>query len=383
MSRWDGQILPGQTIGVFGGGQLGRMLTHAAQRMGYRVVIFTPEVDSPAGQVAQEVIVANYDDRDALRNFAQAVDVVTLEFENIDLHAVREVEPLCRVHPSPEILRIAQHRFHEKSFLKQHGFPVTPFCEVHRSTDWEAVEKEFGWPVIIKTSTLGYDGKGQSKVSDSATATQAERELGEGPKIAEKTIEFQCEVSVLVARNQAQQVAVYPMFRNEHSHHILDVTSCPVEGPLAKVAVQAEEIARGVAEKLELIGLLCIEFFVTNDGSLLINEMAPRPHNSGHLTIEANATSQFEQQVRAICNLPLGETTVLQSAAMANLLGDIWKRGEPEWSVALAEPRSYLHLYGKSEARPGRKMGHLTCLAPNVRDAIDRVRRIRRSLRGD
>ncbi len=299
---------------VFGGGQLGRMFAHAAQRLGYRVVVFTPEVDSPAGQVAQDVIVAEYGDRDALRKFAEMADVVTLEFENIDLDAVHCVERWCPVHPSPEVLRIAQHRFLEKSFLKQHGFPVTPFCEVEEACDWNSIGSQLGWPLILKTSTLGYDGKGQAKVANVEEAKSATRQLGVGPKIAEMKIDFRCEVSVLVARNHAGEVAVYPMFLNEHSNHILDVTSCPVDCSLTEVAARAEEIARGVARKLELIGLLCIEFFVTADGDLMINEMAPRPHNSGHLTMEASCTSQFEQQVRAVCNLPLGDTRLIQPA---------------------------------------------------------------------
>jgi 5-(carboxyamino)imidazole ribonucleotide synthase len=374
-------ILPGSRLGVFGGGQLGRMFAHAAQRLGYHVVVFTPESDSPAGQVAQETIQADFEDPKGVRRFAESVDVITLEFENIALDAVARASEIVPVRPGLRVLETAQHRIREKTCLHQAGFPVTPFHALNSPKDVEAAAKKLGFPMVFKTALWGYDGKGQRKVSSLEEGLAALELLGPSSVIAEQRIDLAAEVSIIVARSPRGEVAVYPMFLNEHANHILDVTMCPAIQPWLSVAKQAEEIGRGVVESLDCIGLLTIEFFVAKDGSLMINELAPRPHNSGHLSIEACRTSQFEQQVRAICNLPLGDTSLIQPAAMANLLGDVWGQGHPAFETALAHSNSYLHLYGKQDSRLGRKMGHLTCLGETSSAAAQQARKIRDAMR--
>lgn len=374
-------ILPGSRLGVFGGGQLGRMFAHAAQKMGYHVVVFTPEVDSPAGQVAQETIQADYEDPKAVRTFAESVDVITLEFENIALEAVARAAEVTPVRPNYHVLSVAQHRIREKTTLEQAGFPVTPFHELNQPSDIDEAAKRLGYPMVMKTSRWGYDGKGQRKVSDKAEALAALELLGPTSVIAEKKIDFLAEVSIIAARSPSGEIAIYPMFANEHANHILDVTLCPAPEFLQSVAKQAEEIGRGVVESLGVEGLLTIEFFVTSENRLIINEIAPRPHNSGHITMDACLTSQFEQQVRAVCNLPLGDTSLIQPGAMVNLLGDVWSQGFPAFEKAFAASKSYLHLYGKHEARPGRKMGHLNCLDDNSQAAADKARKLRDAMR--
>ena len=374
-------IPPGSTLGVFGGGQLGRMFAQAAQRLGYRVVVFSNEPDSPATQVANETVIGDYLDPIAVRAFAEKVEVITLEFENIALEAVARAEEVTLVRPGYNVLAIAQHRIKEKRTLQQWGFPVTPFYEVRSMNDASKAGDVLGWPMVLKTTHWGYDGKGQAKVSNLAEAKNAIELLGPDPLIAEKWIRYQVEVSVIVARTATGEKAVYPMFTNSHSNHILDVTTCPASPELAQVGREAESIAMGVAESIGLEGILCVEFFVTAEGGLMINEIAPRPHNSGHLTMEACRTSQFEQQVRAICNLPLGDTSLIQPAAMANLLGDVWGDDAPYFERAMKEPATYLHLYGKQSARPGRKMGHITKLADTAGLAADQVIKIRDAIR--
>jgi 5-(carboxyamino)imidazole ribonucleotide synthase len=374
-------IGPGSSLGVFGGGQLGRMFTHAAQRLGYRVVIFTDEKDSPASQVANKTIRGDYLDPTAVRHFAEQVDVITLEFENIALEAVARAAEVTLVRPSVGLLAVAQHRIKEKRTLKDFGFPVTPFREIRSIQEVSPAASDLGWPLVLKTTNWGYDGKGQRRVSNQIEANNAIELLGPEPLIAEQWIPYQAEVSVIVARTAKGATAVYPMFTNSHSNHILDITTCPAEPELQSVASEAESIAVGVAESLQLEGILCVEFFVGNDGELMINEIAPRPHNSGHLTIEACRTSQFEQQVRAICNLPLGDTSLIQPAAMANLLGDVWGSEAPHFEKALGEPLTYLHLYGKENARQGRKMGHITKLSSSAKLAATEVMSIREAIR--
>ena len=374
-------IAPGSTLGVFGGGQLGRMFTHAAQKLGYRVVVFTDEPDSPAGQVAQETILGNYLDPTAVRLFAERVDVITLEFENIALEAVARAAEITLVRPGVHVLAVAQHRLNEKRTLKEAGFLVTPFYEIQTTNDIEPAAAELGWPMVLKTVNWGYDGKGQRKVANAAEANAAIELLGPEPLIAEKWISYIAEVSVIVARTASGTAAVYPMFTNSHANHILDITTCPAEDSLMAVAPKAESIALSVADTLGLEGILCVEFFVAAGGEIMINEIAPRTHNSGHLTIEACRTSQFEQQVRAICNLPLGDTALIQPAAMANLLGDVWGDGSPHFERALQCPATYLHLYGKSSARQGRKMGHLTKLSSSASVAALEVLAMREAIR--
>jgi 5-(carboxyamino)imidazole ribonucleotide synthase len=375
-------ILPGASIGVFGGGQLGRMIVHAAQRLGYRVVIFTEEIDSPASQAANETVIGDYLDPNAVRSFAEKVDVITLEFENIHLEAVQRAAEVTLVRPGVEVLAVAQHRTREKSTLRDLGFPVTPFREVQSYQDIPSVAEQLGWPLVIKTNNWGYDGKGQRKVHSLIEANDAMELLGPEPLIAEQWVPFHSEVSVLVARSPSGKLATYPMFTNSHANHILDVTTCPSSDEMAGVALRTQEIARGIAEALQVEGLLCVEFFVGQDGEVMVNELAPRPHNSGHLTIEACSTSQFEQQVRAVCNLPLGETHLLRPAAMVNLLGDVWGTSQPHFEHVLAEPNAHLHLYGKSDARAGRKMGHITVLSDSATHAAERAIQVRELIRG-
>lgn len=376
MSRQSEMILPGATLGILGGGQLGRMFTAAAQRMGYKVIVYAPEQESPAGDIANLHIRAPYDDAGCLLGFASSVDVITLEFENIPVSTLQVLGQRVPVRPGPRVLEVSQQRIIEKSTLQQAGFSVTPFAAIEKDDDLQKAVEALGLPLVIKTVQFGYDGKGQKTVRSTEELKAVRQTLGNGLLIAEKMIDFQAEVSILVARNPRGETTVYPLVENVHSHHILDVSRCPVSSNLHQVQQQAKEIACGVADHLGLEGLLCIEFFVA-DGKLMINEIAPRPHNSGHWTIEGCVTSQFEQQVRAVCNLPLGCTDLVAPCAMVNLLGDLWDNGIPKWELPLMQSRTYLHLYGKSEAKPGRKMGHITALDNSAEAAVERLRNIR------
>ncbi|MFN6402132.1 MAG: 5-(carboxyamino)imidazole ribonucleotide synthase [Planctomycetota bacterium] len=372
-------VEPGGTIGVFGGGQLGRMFCHAAQRLGYQVVVYTDEANSPATQVAAHSVVGDYEDVDAVGAFAERIDVATLEFENIPLVAVETAQKSVPVRPGLQVLAVAQNRLVEKSTLKDFGFPVTPFQEVRSYGDVLHAADVLGWPMVIKTATGGYDGKGQRKVSSATQANDALDVLGPEPLIAEKWISYVAEVSVLAARSPSGQIQVYPMFTNSHCNHILDITTVPACDSLRGVEPRAIEVARGIAEAMRLEGIICVEMFVDQKGEVMVNELAPRPHNSGHLTIEAFGVSQFEQQVRSVCNLPLGEVFQVRPAAMVNLMGDLWTDGHaPDWSRVFCHPNAHLHLYGKTQPRPGRKMGHLTVLADSAEQAAQLASRLRR-----
>jgi 5-(carboxyamino)imidazole ribonucleotide synthase len=373
-------ILPGATIGVFGSGQLGRMMALAARQMGYRIHTFSPDQDSPTGQVADREFCAPYDDLDAVRAFVRGVHVVTFEFENVAA-AVAEVaqDEGIPVRPGGRVLHITQNRLREKQFLAAAGLPVTPFAAIHSLADLQAALSAIGYPAVLKTAAFGYDGKGQVKLSTAAEAEAAWRQIGGQTAILEAFVPFTHEVSVVAARGVDGSFAHYGVIENQHRNHILDLSLAPARIALT-LAQQAVEIARSVLEKLDVIGVLCVEFFVTGDERVLINELAPRPHNSGHLTIEASPTSQFEQQVRAVCGLPLGETHPIRPAAMANLLGDRWAGGEPKWAAALAVPGVKLHLYGKAQPRPGRKMGHLTALGNTLEEAQQAVQAAREAL---
>jgi 5-(carboxyamino)imidazole ribonucleotide synthase len=369
-------ILPGSTIGVLGSGQLGRMFAIAARRMGYRVHTFSPDQDTPTGQIADEEIIASYDDLDAVRSFARNVSVVTFEFENVSSAAVEAASEFAPVRPGGHVLHTAQHRLREKTFLANHGFPVAPFKCINSLEDLLAALEEIGCPAVLKTAGFGYDGKGQSKITSPAQAQEALNALGHSEAVLEAFINFEREVSVVAARGMDGSFMHYGVVANEHANHILDVTIAPA--PVApSVVKEAIEIARGVLETLDVIGVMCVEFFLTREGKLLINETAPRPHNSGHFTFDACLTSQFEQQLRAVCGLPLGSTEILRPAAMANLLGDLWQAGEPNWAAACAFPNVKVHLYGKLEPRKGRKMGHLTALAATIEEAEQFVRQAR------
>lgn len=372
-------ILPGATLGVLGSGQLGRMFAIAARRMGYRVHTLSPESDSPTGQVADVEVTADYRDQDAVSEFARQVSVVTFEFENVPSETAEVVSRFAPVRPAGEVLHITQHRLREKGYLSERGFPVTPFRAIRSAEELEVAVSELGCPAVLKTAGWGYDGKGQIKIHSASEVASAWQQLGSSEAILEGFVDFQLEVSVVAARGLDGAFAHFGVLENAHSNHILDVTVSPAR-ICPKIAAEAEAIARGVLEALDVVGVLCVEMFLTHDGRLLINELAPRPHNSGHLTFDANFTSQFEQQVRAICGLPLGSTELLRPAAMANLLGDVWANGEPNWAEALKLPEVKLHLYGKASARPGRKMGHLTALADSADQAEQIVREARRRL---
>jgi 5-(carboxyamino)imidazole ribonucleotide synthase len=361
-------ILPGSAIGVLGGGQLGRMFAIAARRMGYRIHILSPESQTPAGQIADLEIVAPYDDLDRIRAFARGVDVITFEFENVSAAAAAAAAEHAPVRPSGRALEVAQHRAREKTFLASHGIAVTPFAAVTSERELTEALDQLGYPAVLKTAALGYDGKGQVLIAGPEGAADAWSMLGQREAVVEAFIELEREVSVIGARGVDGRVSHFAPIENTHRHHILDLSISPARLDVA-VAAEAVSVTEAVLEALDYVGLLCIEFFVSRDGRLLVNELAPRPHNSGHLTFDACRTSQFEQQLRAICGLPLGSPALLQPAAMANLLGDLWSDGEPAWERALAHPDVKLHLYGKTAARPGRKMGHLTALAASVDEA--------------
>ena len=372
-------ISPGATLGVLGGGQLGRMFAIAARRLGYRIHVFCPEADSPAAPVADRTFVAPYDDLEQVRAFARSVDVVTFEFENVPSATSDACAEWVPVRPDGNVLHITQQRLREKGFLRDHGFPVTPFRAIHSQEDLETAACDLGLPGVLKTASFGYDGKGQRTIRSTAELPEAFAGLGGAEGIYEAFVDFAQEVSVVGARTLDGEFAAFPVFENVHRHHILDVTLSPARIPPA-LETAARELSRGILEALDVIGLLTVELFVTRDGRLIVNELAPRTHNSGHLTLDACITCQFEQQVRAVCGLPLGSTELKNPAAMANLLGDVWTHGEPRWAQALSNPRLKLHLYGKASARPGRKMGHITATADTPEAAIQAVRDARSSL---
>jgi 5-(carboxyamino)imidazole ribonucleotide synthase len=348
-------ILPGATVGVLGSGQLGRMFAIAARRMGYRVHTLSPDEDTPTGQVADLEIKAAYDDLDAVSEFARNVSVVTFEFENVPAPTAEAAGRCAPVRPSGSVLHTTQQRIREKSFLTKAGLPTTPYREVRSLDGLQRALADLGCPAVLKTAAFGYDGKGQFRIESDAPDRVAEAwaAIGKQQAVLEAFIDFDCEISVVAARGEDGQFGV---------------------------AQEAVELSRCVLEELDVVGVLCVEFFVAHDGSLLINELAPRPHNSGHLTVDACITSQFEQQLRAVCGLPLGSTEMHRPAAMANLLGDLWANGEPDWRAACAFPGVKLHLYGKLEPRPGRKMGHLTALNSDPEEAYRTVLAARDSL---
>ena len=421
-------IPSGGTLGVIGGGQLGALFAMAAKRMGYRVEAFSDVADCPAAHHCDRVHVGSFDDPDALTAMADGLDVVTFEFENVSAEPLRPLAGVVPVRPAPEVLFTTQNRGREKAFLVREGFPCAPHRLVRSREELHAAAAALGLPAVLKTAAFGYDGKGQRKLDATAGPHEIDaawNDLASGFKecvlengvepcvlengfkecvlengvepcvlengvepcvlesgfkecvlILERWIDFECEISVVAARGSDGATAVFAPTRNHHRHHILDISSTPAGLP-ESVIKKACDMAAAILAKLAVVGVACVEFFVTRDGRVLVNEIAPRPHNSGHLTIHACETSQFEQQVRAVCGLPLGSTRQLAPAAMANLLGDCWVNGEPDWAAALAVPGVSLVLYGKREPRPGRKMGHLTALAESVEEAIANVTRAR------
>ena len=356
-----GKVLPpGSTIGIIGGGQLGRMTAQAAARLGYRCHIFATQTDSPAEQVCGRATIGDYDDDAALDGFAAAVDVATFEFENIPAEAVRRVAAAKPVLPRPEILEITQDRLREKDFLRSIDVATAVYREISDVAALSRAMRDFGYPAVLKSVRMGYDGKGQVSIGPETRSEEAWQRMGGAIGILESFVDFSCEISVIVARGRNGAWATYPPVENQHVKHILDTTIAPAR-IAAETAMRAEAIARHIAEKLDLVGVLAVEMFVLPSGDVLVNELAPRPHNSGHWTIDACVTSQFEQLVRALCGLPLGSVANYCDAVMKNLLG----RDVERWREVLADPLAKLHLYGKHEVQPGRKMGHVTRLIPH------------------
>ena len=366
-------ILPGSTIGCLGGGQLGRMFALAARKMGYRVHTVDPTPDSPTGQISDQEYNTAFDDIPTLLEFAQGVDVVTYEFENIPIEALDALAAKVPLRPGRDVLYTTQNRRREKEFLRRSGFPVGPFRVVEGEQDLRAAVTWIGFPCVLKTADFGYDGKGQQKITHESDLAEVWKRHGPRAGVLEAWINFAAELSVVVARSATpergeHQIQTFPPTVNEHENHILATSVAPA--PLAdSILLRAQSIASDIASRLDVIGLLAVEFFLTRRGDLLVNELAPRPHNSGHYSFDACVTSQFEQQLRAVCGLPLGQTRLLSPVVMRNLLGDIWEGGVPDWSRLLELPGLRLHLYGKSEPRPGRKMGHYSVLSPTLEQA--------------
>jgi len=373
-------ISAGATLGVMGGGQLGAMFAMAAKRLGYQVEAISDVAECPVALHADRVHVVPYADATALERIAAGLAAVTFEFENVPVEAARAMAAVVPCRPAPEVLFTTQDRAREKAFLVRHGFACAPHRTVRSREQLHAAVAALGLPAVLKTAAFGYDGKGQRKLESPPDVDAAWDALGPAECVLEGWIDYDCEISVVAARGQGGEVAVFEPSLNVHSRHILDISSAP-SGLPQPVLDAARTVTARILETLGVVGVACVEFFVTRDGRVLVNEIAPRAHNSGHLTIEACETSQFEQQVRAVCGLPLGDTTLLRPAAMANLLGDVWVNGEPNWAAALALPGVNLHLYGKQSPRPGRKMGHLTALAADTETAITRVRLARHALR--
>lgn len=366
-------VLPGSRLGILGSGQLGRMTAIAARRLGYRVEIYSPDAHTPAGQVSDKEWVGEYDDEDQLAAFARGVDVVTLEFENISLRAIEVIERHVPVRPGALVLGTAQNRLLEKSTANRLGLATTEFRRASSLPELAQATRELGGDVIAKTVAWGYDGKGQRRIRSAGDVVETWNQLGGQELIVEQVVDFVQEFSVIGVRGVAGEIRVYSPFLNVHRNHILDTTVSPSDAIPPRQQAEAEEMMRVLLAGLEVCGVLCVEFFLTQDGRVLINEMAPRPHNSGHLTIDAHRTCQFEQLVRAACGLPLGSVEQIEPAAMANLLGDIWEDSKPDWSRLLEFPHVKLHMYGKAQARPGRKMGHVTALAQCSATALQDV----------
>lgn len=380
MKTSNNVILPGSTIGMVGGGQLGRMFAHAASSMGYRVIVFCGSNNEPAAQVAHGCVVGQLNDLAAVEAFAGQCDVITLEFENIPAETIAACQQYAPTHPSASVLATAQDRLVEKNTLRNAGLPVAPFSEVTDFDSLSGASEAVGWPLILKTARSGYDGKGQHRLESLEDANAVD--WGSQQQwVAEKFVRFDREVSVVVARTVDGRTSTFPVFENDHANHILDITMLPaaVDGTVEQ---RAKEIAIAAAQSLGVVGLLCVEMFVKGD-EVMINEVAPRPHNSGHVTIEACHTSQFQQHVRAVCGLPLGSTDlVCGAAAMANLLGDLWpdEKTSPPWDRALSVSGINLHLYGKQHAKSGRKMGHVSCVGSDRDQVVAAVKEARNRL---
>ena len=372
-------ILPGKTLGMLGGGQLGRMFVMAAHAMGYHVIVLDPDPDSPAGRIADEHIHASYSDHWALEQLSKNCDAITTEFENIPADTLKKLEQSIPVRPSSTAVEIAQNRIAEKTFLADNGFETARFFPIYEKDDLDFALTQIGNTAILKVASFGYDGKGQAIVNNLEEAIAAFESMGSVPCVLEEKVNLQTEVSVVLARGSDGIITCYPVGENHHVNGILEYTAVP--SSLSKrVTEQAINESSQFAEKLDYCGVLAVEFFYTSEDRLLINEVAPRPHNSGHYTIDACKTSQFEQQVRMLCGLPAGSVDLLSPVVMFNILGDVWVNGEPDWAQLLSNPNVKLHLYGKREAREGRKMGHFTCLGSSTSELLQETRRLANAL---
>ena len=372
-------IMPGSMLGLLGGGQLGRMFTMAAQSMGYQVTVLDPAVHSPAGCIADRFICADYDDEIALLEMGVSCEGVTTEFENVPADSLNYLANHAVVCPGANSIAVAQDRITEKHFLATHGFSIAEFVVIENSPVDSSTIHSGLFPGILKISRFGYDGKGQIQVNNIDELNKALTQLNGSSFVLEQLLPLKNEISIIVARGFDGITSVFPAVENLHTQGILDVSILPAR--LSETIIQqANETAVQVAEKLNYQGVLCIEFFVLTNGELLINEIAPRPHNSGHATLDACVTSQFEQQVRILCGLPLGDTHQHSAAVMVNLLGDLWQPSSPDWNKILQHPSAKLHLYGKNEARPGRKMGHFTVLGSSTEAALQQALSIKQSL---
>lgn len=375
-----GHILPNAMLGILGGGQLGRMFTMSARAMGYRVTVLDPDRESPAGSLADVHLCAAYDDAQALQVLAETCIAVTTEFENVPADTMRYLERHVRVSPSAESVAIAQDRIREKRYINQAGLQTAPFLVVEREADLDR-DLSGHVPGILKIARLGYDGKGQIRVKTAEEAKSAFAQMGQQPCVLERMLDLQTEISVIVTRTGPGEAVCFPVAENQHESGILDVSIVPARVP-DTIAERARGMALKLAEALDYVGVLAVEFFVLQNGELLINEIAPRPHNSGHYTLDATLVSQFDQQVRAMCGLPPGDTRLLSPVVMVNLLGDIWRDDEPAWDRLLSQPNVHLHLYGKKSARIGRKMGHFNVLAEDVDGALQQALKLKEGLQG-
>ncbi|MEJ2509041.1 MAG: 5-(carboxyamino)imidazole ribonucleotide synthase [Gammaproteobacteria bacterium] len=374
-------ILPEATLGVLGGGQLGRMFTMAARSMGYRVIVLDPDPLSPAAAVANEHLCKDYDDPQALAYLGEQCAAVTTEFENVPVDSLRALEGHCPVRPSAAAVGYAQDRIREKTFIRDCGLATAPFHAVRDEAELDAAVRQVRFPAIMKTAALGYDGKGQRVIEEPGQACDAFEELGGVPCVLEERVDLQLELSVLLARSAEGEIAVYPVAENVHVNGILDTSIVPARIEPA-VAERAESMARTLAERLDYCGVLAVELFLTHRGELLVNELAPRPHNSGHYTLDACLTDQFEQQVRMLCGLTPGSTRLLSPVVMVNLLGELWFPRPPRWDELLQCPDAKLHLYGKQTARPGRKMGHVNVVMVDAEAAVRAAHGLRDALAG-
>lgn len=370
---------PGATIGILGGGQLGKMLAQEAKRYGFKVITLDPTPGSPAGQVADKEIIASFDDQEAALELGSLCDVVTYEFENIDINIVQALEEKHRIFPGSKLLEITQHRGTEKQFLRDLGIPVADFALIQSAAEMQAALQKIGTPAVLKTCRFGYDGKGQAFIHERSAAEPAFKQLEGVELIWEECVDIEREISVICSRGQDSNMVFFPVSENLHKDSILDVSIIPARVS-DEVAAQAKAITKEVAEALDVVGTFTIEFFLLTDGKLVVNEMAPRPHNSGHFSIEACVTSQFENQLRAICGLPLGSTDLIKPAAMANILGEIDDTQIKGLSSITQQPDVHFHWYGKEAAKAKRKMGHITALGESAEEALKKARRAHQNI---